>query len=80
MPPEAERFGAKRAGATVVEIESASHAVALSQSRAVAELNPRRGPRDQLSRLRERPRGRLPLPHHVHAVPPALRADGGRFS
>ncbi|MGW0510112.1 alpha/beta fold hydrolase [Streptomyces olivaceoviridis] len=36
--PEVERFGAKRAGATVVEIEGASHAVAVSQPKAVAEL------------------------------------------
>ncbi|MFI9244792.1 alpha/beta fold hydrolase [Streptomyces sp. NPDC053086] len=36
--PEVERFGAKRAGATVVEVEGASHAVALSQPKAVADL------------------------------------------
>ncbi|MFD7712379.1 alpha/beta fold hydrolase [Streptomyces sp. NPDC059785] len=36
--PEVERFGAKRAGATVVEIEGASHAVALSRPKDVAEL------------------------------------------
>ncbi|WP_225830413.1 alpha/beta fold hydrolase [Streptomyces sp. NK08204] len=36
--PEVERFGAKRAGATVVEIEGASHAVAVSQPKQVAEL------------------------------------------
>ncbi|MEW2516416.1 alpha/beta hydrolase [Streptomyces sp. NPDC046870] len=36
--PEVERFGAKRAGATTVEIEGASHAVAVSQPKAVAEL------------------------------------------
>ncbi|MGW3465825.1 alpha/beta fold hydrolase [Streptomyces olivaceoviridis] len=36
--PEVERFGAKRAGATIVEIEGASHAVAVSQPKAVAEL------------------------------------------
>ncbi|WP_030177751.1 alpha/beta fold hydrolase [Streptomyces sp. NRRL S-813] len=36
--PEVERFGAKRAGATVVEIEGASHAVAVSQAKQVAEL------------------------------------------
>ncbi|MBA9048654.1 alpha/beta fold hydrolase [Streptomyces griseofuscus] len=36
--PEVERFGAKRAGATVVEIEDASHAVAVSQPKQVAEL------------------------------------------
>ena len=36
--PEVERFGAKRAGATVVEIERASHAVAVSQPKQVAEL------------------------------------------
>ncbi|GGS54022.1 MULTISPECIES: alpha/beta fold hydrolase [Streptomyces] len=36
--PEVERFGAKRAGATVVEIEGASHAVAVSQPKAVADL------------------------------------------
>ncbi|KOG75717.1 alpha/beta hydrolase [Streptomyces flaveolus] len=36
--PEVERFGAKRAGATIVEIEGASHAVAVSQPKVVAEL------------------------------------------
>jgi pimeloyl-ACP methyl ester carboxylesterase len=36
--PEVERFGAKRAGATVVEIEGASHAVAVSQPKEVADL------------------------------------------
>ncbi|MFH8798676.1 alpha/beta fold hydrolase [Streptomyces sp. NPDC017936] len=36
--PEVERFGAKRAGATVVEIDGASHAVAVSRPGAVAEL------------------------------------------
>lgn len=36
--PEVERFGAQRAGATIVEIEGASHAVAVSQPKAVAEL------------------------------------------
>ncbi|MET8773273.1 alpha/beta hydrolase [Streptomyces sp. NPDC004658] len=36
--PEVERFGAKRAGATIVELEGASHAVAVSQPKAVAEL------------------------------------------
>ncbi|MFI6932244.1 alpha/beta fold hydrolase [Streptomyces sp. NPDC050287] len=36
--PEVERFGAKRAGATVVEVEGASHAVAVSQPKAVADL------------------------------------------
>ncbi|MFC9925836.1 alpha/beta fold hydrolase [Streptomyces sp. NPDC127190] len=36
--PEVERFGAKRAGASVVEIEGASHAVAVSQPKQVAEL------------------------------------------
>lgn len=36
--PEVERFGAKRAGATVVELDGASHAVAVSQPKAVAEL------------------------------------------
>ncbi|MFF8905495.1 alpha/beta fold hydrolase [Streptomyces olivaceoviridis] len=36
--PEVERFGAKRAGAMIVEIEGASHAVAVSQPKAVAEL------------------------------------------
>jgi pimeloyl-ACP methyl ester carboxylesterase len=33
-----ERFGAERAGATVVEAEGASHAVALSQPKTVAEV------------------------------------------
>ncbi|MBX9392904.1 alpha/beta hydrolase [Streptomyces sp. TRM72054] len=36
--PEVERFGAKRAGATVVEIEGASHAVAVSHPKEVADL------------------------------------------
>ncbi|SFF30837.1 alpha/beta fold hydrolase [Streptomyces mirabilis] len=36
--PEVERFGAKRAGATVVEIDGASHAVAVSQPKEVADL------------------------------------------
>ncbi|WP_320774263.1 alpha/beta hydrolase [Streptomyces sp. CRN 30] len=36
--PEVERFGAERAGATVVEVEGASHAVAVSRPAEVAEL------------------------------------------
>ncbi|WP_151481084.1 alpha/beta fold hydrolase [Streptomyces albicerus] len=36
--PEVERFGAKRAGATIVEIDGASHAVAVSQPKEVADL------------------------------------------
>ncbi|WP_299534247.1 alpha/beta fold hydrolase [uncultured Streptomyces sp.] len=36
--PEVERFGAERAGATVVEVDGASHAVAVSQPKAVAQL------------------------------------------
>ncbi|WP_307629170.1 alpha/beta fold hydrolase [Streptomyces turgidiscabies] len=36
--PEVERFGAERAGATVVEIEGASHAVAVAQPKEVADL------------------------------------------
>ncbi|MDW6059062.1 alpha/beta hydrolase [Streptomyces sp. FXJ1.4098] len=36
--PEVERFGAKRAGAVTVEIEGASHAVAVSRPTAVADL------------------------------------------
>ncbi|MEU6553864.1 alpha/beta hydrolase [Streptomyces sp. NPDC046915] len=36
--PEVERFGAKRAGATVVELDGASHAVAVSQPKEVADL------------------------------------------
>ncbi|MEU3527387.1 alpha/beta hydrolase [Streptomyces sp. NPDC038707] len=36
--PEVERFGAQRAGATVVELEGASHAVAVSRPEAVADL------------------------------------------
>ncbi|MGW2385928.1 alpha/beta fold hydrolase [Streptomyces sp. NPDC001658] len=36
--PEVERFGAKRAGATVVELEGASHAVAVSRPKVVADL------------------------------------------
>lgn len=34
--PEVERFGAERAGATIVEIEGASHAVAVSRPKEVA--------------------------------------------
>lgn len=36
--PEVERFGAKRAGATVVEIDGASHAVAVSRPQEVARV------------------------------------------
>lgn len=36
--PEVERFGAERAGAKVVELEGASHAVAVSRPEAVADL------------------------------------------
>ncbi|MDQ0604407.1 pimeloyl-ACP methyl ester carboxylesterase [Streptomyces canus] len=36
--PEVERFGAKRAGATIVESEGASHAVAVSRPMEVADL------------------------------------------
>ena len=36
--PEVERFGAMRAGATVVEAEGASHAIAVSQPKTVADL------------------------------------------
>ncbi|RZU18005.1 alpha/beta fold hydrolase [Streptomyces sp. BK239] len=36
--PEVQRFGAKRAGATVVELEGASHAVAVSRPKQVADL------------------------------------------
>ncbi|MER5428436.1 alpha/beta hydrolase [Streptomyces sp. NPDC002588] len=36
--PEVERFGAKRAGATTVELAGASHAVAVSQPKEVADL------------------------------------------
>ncbi|MFI6436477.1 alpha/beta fold hydrolase [Streptomyces sp. NPDC050759] len=36
--PEVERFGAKRAGATIVELEGASHAVAVSRAKEVAAL------------------------------------------
>ncbi|GAP51262.1 secreted protein [Streptomyces azureus] len=36
--PDVERFGAERAGATVVEIEGASHAVAVSRPKDVAGL------------------------------------------
>ncbi|MGP4088482.1 alpha/beta fold hydrolase, partial [Streptomyces sp. KR55] len=36
--PEVERFGARRAGATTVELEGASHAVPVSQPTAVANL------------------------------------------
>ncbi|MFE9673892.1 alpha/beta fold hydrolase [Streptomyces sp. NPDC006259] len=36
--PEVERFGAKRADATIVELEGASHAVAVSRPKEVADL------------------------------------------
>jgi pimeloyl-ACP methyl ester carboxylesterase len=36
--PEVERFGAQRAGATVVELDGASHAVAVSRPKDVAAL------------------------------------------
>ncbi|MFF3517156.1 alpha/beta fold hydrolase [Streptomyces sp. NPDC002573] len=36
--PEVERFGAQRAGATVVELAGASHAVAVSEPKEVAAL------------------------------------------
>ncbi|MFI7388208.1 alpha/beta fold hydrolase [Streptomyces sp. NPDC049813] len=36
--PEVERFGAERAGATVVELDGASHAVAVSRPKDVAGL------------------------------------------
>lgn len=36
--PDVERFGAERAGATIVELEGASHAVALSRPKEVADL------------------------------------------
>ncbi len=36
--PEVDRFGARRAGATVVATEGASHAVAVSQPKAVPDL------------------------------------------
>ncbi|MFF8195293.1 alpha/beta fold hydrolase [Streptomyces bobili] len=36
--PEVERFGAKRADATIVEVEGASHAVAVSRPKEVADL------------------------------------------
>ncbi|KAK1177427.1 alpha/beta hydrolase [Streptomyces sp. NBS 14/10] len=36
--PEVQRFAAERAGANVVEVEGASHAVAVSQPKAVADL------------------------------------------
>ncbi|MEU6389607.1 alpha/beta hydrolase [Streptomyces sp. NPDC046939] len=36
--PDVERFGAERAGATVVELEGASHAVAVSRPKDVANL------------------------------------------
>ncbi|ADI12284.1 alpha/beta hydrolase fold protein [Streptomyces bingchenggensis BCW-1] len=36
--PEVQRFAAQRAGANVVEVEGASHAVAVSQPKAVADL------------------------------------------
>ncbi|GGV94337.1 alpha/beta hydrolase [Streptomyces gelaticus] len=36
--PDVERFGARRAGATTIELEGASHAVAISRPSAVADL------------------------------------------
>ncbi|MFI2642319.1 alpha/beta fold hydrolase [Streptomyces sp. NPDC018610] len=38
IDPDVERFGAERAAATVVELDGASHAVALSQPEAVARI------------------------------------------
>ncbi|KDN82265.1 alpha/beta fold hydrolase [Kitasatospora cheerisanensis] len=38
LPPDVQRFTAERAGARVVELAEASHAVAVSQPTAVAEL------------------------------------------
>ncbi|WP_353945978.1 alpha/beta hydrolase [Streptomyces sp. HUAS MG91] len=38
IDPEVERFGATRAGATVVEVDGASHAIALSRPKEVAEV------------------------------------------
>ncbi|WP_037864844.1 alpha/beta fold hydrolase [Streptomyces sp. NRRL S-340] len=38
IDPEVERFGAKRAGATIVELEGASHAVAVSRAAEVADV------------------------------------------
>lgn len=38
IDPDVQRFAAKRAGATIVEVEAASHAVALSQPKEVADL------------------------------------------
>ncbi|MFK4066574.1 alpha/beta fold hydrolase [Streptomyces sp. NPDC029674] len=36
--PDVQRFGARRAGATVVEVDGASHAVAVSRPKEVADL------------------------------------------
>lgn len=36
--PDVERFGARRAGATTIELEGASHAVTISRPSAVADL------------------------------------------
>jgi pimeloyl-ACP methyl ester carboxylesterase len=36
--PDVERYGAERAGATVVEVEGASHAVAVSRPKEVADV------------------------------------------
>ncbi|WAL93264.1 alpha/beta fold hydrolase [Streptomyces sp. Je 1-369] len=36
--PDVQRFGARRAGATTVEVEGASHAVAVSRPKEVADL------------------------------------------
>ncbi|MFD3335957.1 alpha/beta hydrolase [Streptomyces sp. NPDC058700] len=38
IDPEVQRFGARRAGAVVVELPDASHAVAVSEPRQVADL------------------------------------------
>ena len=38
IDPEVQRFAAKRAGATIVEIEDASHAVAVSRPKEVTDL------------------------------------------
>ncbi|GHK03937.1 hypothetical protein SY2F82_57340 [Streptomyces sp. Y2F8-2] len=37
ISPEAECFGAQRAGAAIVELEGASHAVAVSRPEEVAD-------------------------------------------
>lgn len=90
--PEVERFGAKRADATIVEIEGASHiTVAVSRPKEVAELirtafraagcHPRSSRADTSEQSRadtsEQSRGRVP--RITSARPPAFSPSGSRL-